>query len=253
MLMAPTADANTEPTMALVEVVTAAANIGRGDVIQPFMLKTQTWPRDALPAGVFLEFSALLPEPGQEPRRAARPMVAGELILASKVSNFGEKITIVDSLKPNTRAVAIKVDAVTSVGGFVTPGDSVDILLTRGMNDGLATDTILRNIRIIAVDQRADEMNDSPSLAATVTVEVTAEQGQILALGQRAGTLSLALRDPNADDSAPIERLRLSDLIPEEPVVVVEPTVVEAAPPPPPRRYVVIRRGTDSEEVNLRD
>jgi pilus assembly protein CpaB len=135
----------------------------------------------------------------------------------------------------------------------VTSGDSVDILLTRGMNDGLATDTILRNIRIIAVDQRADEMNDSPSLAATVTVEVTAEQGQILALGQRAGTLSLALRDPNADDSAPIERLRLSDLIPEEPVVVVEPTVVEAAPPPPPRRYVIIRRGTDSEEVNLRD
>jgi hypothetical protein len=95
----------------------------------------------------------------------------GELVLANKVSNFGEKITIVDTLAPGTRAVSPSRSMPSpSVGGFVTPGDFVDILLTRGMNDsGLITDTILRKIRVIAVDQSADEMNDSPALAATVT------------------------------------------------------------------------------------
>jgi pilus assembly protein CpaB len=137
---------------------------------------------------------------------------------------------------------------VTAVGGFVTPGDFVDILLTRGRGDGLVTDTILRNIRVIAVDQRADENNDSPALAATVTVEVTADQGQSLALGQRAGTLSLALRDPESVDSAPIERLTLRDLVPDEPVAEVE-----TAEAPKRRPTVVIRRGTEAQEVTLRN
>ena len=72
-------------------------------------------------------------EPGGEPRRAMRPIGRGELIMAGKVSEFGQKVTIVDTLAPGTRAVSIRVDAVTSVGGFVTPGDFVDVLLTRGI------------------------------------------------------------------------------------------------------------------------
>jgi pilus assembly protein CpaB len=218
------------------------------------MLMRQTWPAEALPAGAFVDAAALLPsEPGGQPRRAMRPMSRGELILANKVSNFGEKITIVDTLAPGTRAVSIRVDAVTSVGGFVTPGDSVDVLLTRGTNNSLITDTILRNIRVIAVDQSADEMKDGPALAATVTFEATAEQSQILALAQRAGTLSLALRDPDSVDSAPIARLRLSDLVPDDPVMVEEAEVEEVAAPVR-KPTVLIRRGTDSsEEITLRN
>jgi len=94
-------------------------------------------------------------------------------------------------------------------------------------------------------------MNDGPALAATVTFEATAEQSQILALAQRAGTLSLALRDPDSVDSAPIERLRLSDLVPDDPVEVVETPEVAA---PVRKPTVLIRRGTDSsEEVTLRN
>lgn len=254
MLTAPQADAAATP--AIVQAVAAAADIKRGDVIESHMLMTQSWPAEAVPPGTFIDMAALLPaQPGGEPRRAMRPIGRGELIMAGKVSDFGQKVTIVDTLAPGTRAVSIRVDAVTSVGGFVTPGDFVDVLLTRGDGNTLITDTILRRIRVVAVDQSADELQDSPALAATVTVEATADESQILALAQKAGTLSLALRDANSPDTEPVERLRLSDLVPEEPVVVETPeapAVVEAAPVRKPT--ILVRRGTDSEEeVTLRD
>lgn len=254
MLTAPQADAAATP--AIVQAVAAAADIKRGDVIESHMLMTQSWPAEAVPPGTFIDMAALLPaQPGGEPRRAMRPIGRGELIMAGKVSDFGQKVTIVDTLAPGTRAVSIRVDAVTSVGGFVTPGDFVDVLLTRGDGNSLITDTILRRIRVVAVDQSADELQDSPALAATVTVEATADESQILALAQKAGTLSLALRDANSPDTEPVERLRLSDLVPEEPVVVETPeapAVVEAAPVRKPT--ILVRRGTDSEEeVTLRD
>ena len=149
--------------------------------------------------------------------------------------------------------MAIKVDAVTAVGGFVTPGDYVDVLLTRGDAETLMTDTILRNIRVVAVDQSDDEQSEKPDVAATVTVEVTAEQGQVIALAQRAGTLSLALRTPDSKDAAPIERLRLSDLVPEPAVDVAEAVAPVVLAAPPPRRTVLVRRGTETQEVTLKN
>ena len=266
MIMAPQAEANANAAAEIVQIVTAASEINRGDIIQHHMLRTTPWPRDAVPPGAFQRRDELLPTAGQEPRRASRSMVAGEVILDAKVSEFGGRVTISQTLSPNSRAVAIRVDAVTSVGGFVTPGDHVDLLLTRSVGNELVTDTILRNIRVIGVDQMSDETRDDPRVARTVTVEVTAEQGQILALSQRAGSLSLALRTADTDDSMPVERLRLSDLLPELPkpeekveevaeVEEVEEVVAEAsAPPPAPRaRTVFINRGTDNrQEITLR-
>ncbi len=254
LMTAPRADAASGN--ATVTVMTAATEIKRGDLIQPYMLKAQAWPSEAVPTGSFTDAAKLLPtEEGGEPRRALRSLVAGELILESKISGFGEKVTIAQSLSPNSRAMAIKVDAVSAVGGFVTPGDYVDVLLTRGDAENLMTDTILRNIRVVAVDQSDDELSEKPDVAATVTVEVTAEQGQVIALAQRAGTLSLALRTPDSEDAKPIERLRIADLVPE-PDAVVE--VAEAAAPvvvvePPPRRTILVRKGIETQEVTLKN
>ena len=260
MIMAPQADAAAERAASMVQIVTAASEINRGESIQHHMLRITPWPRDAVPAGAFLDRESLLPASGQEPRRASRSMVPGEVILDGKVSDFGGRVTISQTLSPNSRAVAIRVDDVTSVGGFVTPGDYVDLLLTRTVRDELVTDTILRNIRVIGVDQMSDELRDDPRVARTVTVEVTAEQGQVLALSQRAGTLSLALRTADTDDTLPVERLRLSDLLPEMPKPVemepaAEEVVAEApAPPPAPRaRTVILNRGTsERQEITLR-
>ena len=259
LLVAPAATASSEKPD-LVTIVTTSKEIGRGDVLQAQHFTTQVWPRSALPVDAFTELEDLLPPPDGKPRRALRSMVAGEVVLASKVSDFGEKVTIVQSITPGARAMSIKVDAVTAVGGLVTPGDFVDILLTRGDDATLVTDTIMRKVKVLAVDQSSDELNEVPEIAATVTVEVTPEEGQVLALAQRAGSLSLSLRTPDTAEGPPIDRLRLSDLVPEpappapEPVVVEAAPVVAVAPPPPPRKTVVIRRGTDAqEEVTLRN
>ncbi|AZQ67193.1 Flp pilus assembly protein CpaB [Silicimonas algicola] len=206
-------DAN-EPK--LVSVVVAAQDIPFGKTIEAHKLTTIQWPTDAVPPGTYSDFSTLVPEAGQEPRRAKRAIAQGELVLANKLSEFGEKVTITQTLGKNSRAMAIRVNASTAVGGFVTPGDTVDIVLTQGGGESLRAVTILQNIRIIGVDQQADENNETANVAKTVTVEVTPEQGQKLALAEKAGQLSLSLRTLDSVVDEPMESIRLSDIIREK-------------------------------------
>ena len=227
----------------LVSVVVAGQDIPFGTTIDAHKLTTIQWPIDAVPPGTFSDFANLTPAEGDEPRRARRAMAQGELVLMNKLSDFGEKVTIVQTLGKNARAMAIKVNAQTSVGGFVTPGDTVDVLLTQGRGSSLRVVTILQNIRIVGVDQRADEQSDQASIAKTVTVEVTPEQGQKLALAQKAGTLSLSLRTLDAVVDEPLEGIRLSDIMREAKPVEVEP-----------KRTVTVRRaGTNIEQVEIKD
>lgn len=227
----------------MVKVVVASQDISFGSVIEAQALTTIAWPLEALPRGTYTDYSSLLPEAGQPPRRARRPIAQGELIRTARVSEFGEKVTIVQSLSPDHRAMAIKVSAETAVGGFVTPGDRVDILLTQGRGEDLKTVTILQNSRVIGVDQDANEESDTPGVARTVTVEVTPEESQRLALAQRAGTLSLALRKIDATEpDEPLESIGLSDVLRE----------LSPVPEDQPVKTVLIRRGTEVTRTELR-
>ncbi len=229
---------------ALVSVVVAGQDIPFGATIERHKLTTIQWPAEAVPGGVYTDMSALIASEGEDPRRAKRAMVKGEILLAAKLSNFGEKVTIGQTLSPGNRAMAISVNATTSVGGFVTPGDYVDIVLTSRDNRGLRAQTILQKIRVVGVDQQTDELNEAAQIARTVTVEVTPLQGQKLALAQRAGTLSLTLRNIGAaeEDEQALDTIRLSDIIQDD-----APVVVPIAPKPTVR----VRRGIDSEDVEL--
>ncbi|WP_233489049.1 Flp pilus assembly protein CpaB [Rhodovulum sp. 12E13] len=103
--------------------------------------------------------------------------------------------------------------------------------------------TVLQNIRVIGVDQGADEQADKPGIARTVTVEVTPEQGQKLALAQQAGSLSLTLRSLEGNEDGPLQAVRLSDILLDESPVADDG----------PRPIVRVRRGTEPiEEVPLR-
>lgn len=236
------AEAAVDPTAALVSVVIAGRDIPFGQTIQPQMLTTIPWPREALPPEAVTDIASLLAGPGQPPRRATHEMAQGDLILSSKVSDFGEKVTIVQSLGPNTRAMAIKVDAETAVGGLVTPGDTVDIVMTQGRDENLSAITILQNIRVVGVDQDTDENSDKPDVARTVTVEVTPDQGQKLALAQKAGALSLTLRTLDSVEDTPMRQIRLSDLLSDERPVETAATVEE-----PVRTTIRVRRGNEVE------
>jgi pilus assembly protein CpaB len=239
VLLAPIGASASEPAM--VDVVVARAPIGFGQAIEGHLIATQPWPADSLPDGAFTEMAALLAHNPSDVRRARAPLFAGEVLLASKLSAPGEKVTIVQKLGENTRAMAIKVDAVTAVGGFVTPGDYVDILMTQGQSGALSTVTILQNIRVIGVDQTAEEQTNTPEIAQTVTVEVTPEDGQKLALAQKAGTLSLTLRTLDNVVDQPLQMIEITDLLQKEsPVEEVKK-----------KRTVVVRRGTVGELVEL--
>lgn len=226
----------------VVKVVAASQDIEFGQPIEAHMLTTIDWPANSVPPGASTNLASILPNEAGLPRRAKRAMAQGELVMPNKISAHGEKVTIVQTLDKNNRAMSISVNARTGVGGFVTPGDEVDIVLTRGGGDDMRALTILQRIRIIGVDQRADEQNDQAVVARTVTVEVTPEQGQKLALAQKAGTLSLSLRSLDTDEDKPLEAVRLSDLLLDK----------SPAPEGAPKPVVRVRRGaTDITEQVL--
>jgi pilus assembly protein CpaB len=227
----------------LVEIMIAAQDIPFGEDIRAHMLTPRLWPSEALPDGAFTRIEGLVPTNGQEPRRARASITRGQPVLITQVSDFGEKVTIVETLSENGRAVAITVNAETAAGGFVTPGDYVDVILTQGGGEGLRAVTILQNIRVIAVDQDANEQSDTPQVSRTVTVDVTPRQGQALALAQRAGRLSLMLREFGTEEDEPMVSLRLSDVLLEESPLPEE--VVRA-------RTITVRRGLAVETVAAR-
>lgn len=231
-----------EPQQASAEVVrvlVAAQDIGFGTQIQDHLVTAIDWPSGSVPVGAITSKDQVLPAEGGQPRRAKRAISQGELLLISRLSDFGEKVTITQTLGENNRAFTITVNAATGVGGFVTPGDEVDIVLTRGGGGEMRALTILQKVRVIGVDQRSDELNEQAIVARTVTVEVTPEESQKLALAQRAGTLSLTLRSLETEEDEPLKAVRLSDLLLEE------SPVEDGAPQP----VVRVRRGaTDITE-----
>lgn len=231
-----------EANSSIVRVLAASQEIPFGHAVENHMLMAIEWPADSVPPGVFSNREDILGGEGAEPRRAKSTIAQGEPLLNSKLSAFGEKVTIVQTLGDNTRAMAIKVGADTAVGGFVTPGDFVDVVLTQGRGKDIRAVTILQNIRVIGVDQSADQQSDETAIARTVTVEVSPDQGQRLALAQKAGTLSLSLRTLDGAMDEPLESLRLSDLMRE----------VSPVPEDAKAATITVRRGvTDVEEVEV--
>ena len=109
--------------------------------------------------------------------------------------------------------MAIRVNDVSGVAGFITPGDRVDIVMTRQENKKFRADTILQNVRIRGVDQVADEDRDKPSVVRTVTVEVGPKDAQKLALAQQAGKLSLTLRNLDSAEKLRLPSIDIDDLL----------------------------------------
>ena len=186
-------------------VVVAAANVPRGGVLQPSMLKVVAYPTDAAPTGAFHSVAELT---GAGQRLALRSMVANEPILPGNISGPGGKLNLSGSVAAGMRAVSLRSNDVAGVGGFVLPGDRVDILLTRAGGSGgdttkeSLTQILAENVRVLGVDQSDNDEADKPVVAKAVTVEVTPEQAASISLGQQIGTVSLTLR--RVADDAPL-------------------------------------------------
>jgi pilus assembly protein CpaB len=161
------------------------------------------WPVDAIPEGAFTKDDPLFPEGVTELRSVTRAMDKGEAVLKTKVTEPGEDAGVGARLAAGMRAFALRVDVASGVSGFVRPGDRVDVYWTGsppGGEGGEITKLIDANVRIIAIDQTADEDRNSPLVARTVTVEATPQQVAALAQAQASGRLQLSL--VGADDES---------------------------------------------------
>lgn len=179
-------------------IVVARNSMRFGERITAEKLELIPWASNTLPQGAFTSISDLEGVTDETARFVLSSMERGEPVLSAKITNPGQRAKLSTAISPGMKAVSIAVNDVLGVAGFVLPGDRVDVMLTRTSgNDrsGAFVDVLLQGVRVVAIDQTADDTRDQPSVVRTVTFEVTTEEAQKLTLGATIGTLSLALRN----------------------------------------------------------
>jgi pilus assembly protein CpaB len=186
-----------------VDVLVAKADLNRGEVIQNSDVGWQAWPKAAANSN-FIEKSGRPDAVNQFIGAIVRvPVAAGQpiydpMVVFAKGSGFLAAV-----LPKGMRAVAMDISPESDAGGFILPEDHVDVLLTEHDKQAekatgtekIISDTILRNVRVLAVDQTVQEKDGQKVVVGkTVTIELTPEQAETLARARQVGTLSLSLR-----------------------------------------------------------
>ena len=253
------------PVENTVMVVVAKDRLTFGSPLRKEQLRLVKWPGDAVPEGAFTSIDAVVGT--EEERVVLRAIEVNEPVLQNKISGFGGKASLAAILSPEMRAVTIRVNDVAGVAGFVLPGDRVDILLTRDRTGGaggtsannLITDVLLQNVKVLGIDQDANEEKDKPSVAKAVTLEVSPQQAQKLALASQLGSLALMLRnlaDAEAEQVKTVSTRDLSVGEANDPPAVAEapkkaPVKIVAKPKEDPFSAVRIVRGTDATSYEV--
>lgn len=180
----------------MVRIVVASQPLEFGTKLTDQNVKLQSWPAASVPQGAF----HTVPDALKDNRVALRPIVPGEPVLASKVSGKDGRATLAALLPEGMRAMSIPISSVTGVSGFVLPGTTVDVMLTRKIegdgasSEDMRSDVILENVQVLAVDQLASDAKGDPKVSKTATLAVTLRDAQRLTIAEKIGTLSLALR-----------------------------------------------------------
>lgn len=204
----------TKPTE-MQTVVVAKQPLRFGTELNASMLAEVPWPAASMPGGAFNKISEVLTG-----RRVVLTAIEpNEPVLSLKITGPGQRATLSALVKPGMKAVTVRVNDVEGVGGFVLPGDRVDVVLTRQIEKGKATtEVVLQNARVLAVDQSADERAAKAAVAKSVTLEVTTVEAQKVWLASSVGNLSLLLRQAGDVSDSRTRKVTLDDLSGKEPV-----------------------------------
>ena len=179
-------------------VLIARDAIPRGQILKPTDLTWQVWHDGGINhayiqkgAKTIEEFTGWV---------ARHPIGSGEPIIGSKIVAPGSRGFLAAVLRPGMRAVSVPVTATSGISGFVFPGDEVDILITHplpasgGRGEGVqrqASETVLHDVRVLAVDQKLESKGGEATVAHTATLEVTPKQSEVIAVASEMGKLSL--------------------------------------------------------------
>jgi pilus assembly protein CpaB len=223
-------------------IIVAAKDLKPGETLTADNLREMAWAGETLPKGAFTAKDALIKQ--GETRTLAAFIAENEPIILGKLYDATNS-ALTGRLKVGMTGVTIRVNDASGVGGFAQPEDRVDILMTQAEREGKAyTATLLRNIRVLAVDQQTQRKAQAVP-PKTVTLEVTPADAKKLTLAQAIGQLSLALtRGPSgADDPGVID---INDLLQRQTgQPALTPAVIEIEP------IVTITRSTEKKEYKV--
>ena len=182
-------------------------------MVREKLLRWQTWPNDGLSPEYIVQG-----EDGTSDKSAdfsgwavRRGIATGEPITRHRLLEPGAAGFLAGALSPGMRATSISVNAETGAAGFILPGDRVDVMLTQqisqtrgdlGVNrDKIISEIVISNVRVLAIDQDFNDIDEQTRVGKTVTLELTPKQAESLAVAKRMGKISLSLRSflRNAD------------------------------------------------------
>lgn len=240
-----TARMNTTTDSNMENVVVAVVEIPFGQMVEPQHVKLVALPKGSAPSDAFDTVEKA------SGRIATFTILSGDILRAARLAEHLGGSTLASLIAPNKRAISVRVDDVVGVGGFLLPGNRVDVLATKKTSGGsneAKSETILEDLRVLAVDQTASTDKTQPVVVRAVTLEMTSEEAEVLVKAQTEGKLQLALRNPLDEQKKPEAK--------PEPVVAVAP------PRPAPKRVVrrssgdgmgqvTIIRGTEVERVSV--
>jgi pilus assembly protein CpaB len=201
-------------------IVVAAVPLTFGTTLSRENVTQIPWASASVPEGAFATMDQLF----KDGRRVTlTPMQRNELILKTRITGPGQRATLSALLDEGKRAVTVRVDDVRGVAGFVLPGDRVDVVLIRNGNGESFSDVLLQHVKVLAVDQLANERQENPTIAKAVTLELDTDQAQKVILATNVGKLSLILRQAGESSPVPAQRVTERDLSRQEPVAAPAP------------------------------
>src|SRR3954470_17592453 len=197
------------------KVLVAKKALPVGTIVDPDSFTFQPWPKELMQSAYYVES-----QPDGDPRKLLGTVVryqitAGQPVTRGSLVGPQDRGFLAAALGPGMRAITVPVNAASSVAGFVFPGDHVDMVLTQTVSGGgegpalKVSETIIRNLRVLATDQRITEKNDDGKTEiktfSNVTLEVTPRIAEKISVAQSIGSLSLSLRSI-ADNTSELER-----------------------------------------------
>ncbi len=239
-----------------VRVVVAADDVLVGVKLDAHDVRVITLPESAAPPGAFSDPAKVLG------RGAVLPISKGDFILPSKLAALNAGGGLPSLIPPGMRAVSVRVNDVVSVAGFVQPGTRVDVLATgnEGGSGGRQTTTVLENVAVIAVGKSLDRTTSTDAQTAPViTLLVSPDDAQKLALVSQEGRIQLSLRNPLDTKKGGIGATRTSSLyLGETPAATGSKPkakkLVAKVPVPAPTPYQVeMIRGSKRDETKFED
>ena len=188
-------------------VLVADKNLPTGTLIKENLLTWQAWPDAKLHQSYLIKDKHDLKELVGSVVRWA--ISAGEPVSTGRLVKPGTRGFLAAVLRPGYRAVSLRINATSSISGLVFPGDRVDVILTHTVKAKRVSETVLTNVRILAIDQQTNDQAQAPKVGKHATFEVTPKQAEMFSVLTDMGKLSLSLRSL-AKDQAELERIATS-------------------------------------------